>query len=87
MTEPASNVQPRSPIHLRLWLAVALAAVTVLGANAHLIYVATISQPPCVAHLRQGDGSIARGLFSAAQSSCTPQAAADAGHSAERDKP
>ena len=87
MKEPVANMQPNGRIHLRLWLAVALVAVAVLGANAHLIYVATISQPACVAHLRQGDGRVAHGLFNAAQSSCTPQAAADAGHSRERDKP
>jgi anti-sigma-K factor RskA len=55
----------------RIWLLLALAAAAVLAANAHLIYVATMSQPPCVAHLRQGEGNAARGLFSAAQSSCS----------------
>jgi hypothetical protein len=80
MNETASNERPGRRIHLRLWLVVALAAAAVLAANAHLIYVATISQPACVTHLRQGDGSVGRGLFSAAQSSCTPPPS-DAGHS------
>ena len=55
----------------RLWLAIGLAAAGVLAANAHLVYVATSSQPACVAHVRQGEGSAEHGLFSAAQSSCS----------------
>ena len=55
-----------------LWLPLAAAAVIVLGMNAHMIYVATISQPPCVAHLRLGEAQPANGLFTAAQSSCVP---------------
>ena len=55
----------------RIWLLLAIAVAAILAANAHLIYVATMSQPPCVAHLRQGEGDAARGLFSAAQSSCS----------------
>lgn len=73
--------------HRRLWVVVALAVAVVLGANAHLIYVAAISQPACVTHFRQGEGSIERGMFIAAQSSCTPLATPDAGHSREQDKP
>jgi hypothetical protein len=57
---------------IRLWLLLAVAAAIVLAANAHLIYVATMSQPTCVTHLRQGEGDSARGLFSAAESSCSP---------------
>jgi hypothetical protein len=54
-----------------IWLCVA-AGLAVLGAaNGHLVYVATTTQPDCVAHLRAGDG--ARGLYSAAKSSCTPR--------------
>lgn len=60
-----------------IWLAVAAGLLLVLGANAHLVYVAVISQPDCVAHLKPGesdgqsDGQ--RGTFSAAQSDCLPQ--------------
>jgi hypothetical protein len=57
----------------RIWLLLAIAVAAVLAANAHLIYVATMSQPPCVPHLKQGEGDAARGLFSAAQSSCSPK--------------
>lgn len=57
---------------IRLWLLIGLAAAAVLAANAHLLYVATTSQPACVTHLRPGEGSAERGLFSAAQSSCSP---------------
>jgi hypothetical protein len=43
------------------------------AANSHLVYVAMTSQPECVAHVRQGEGNIQRGSFSAAQSSCSPR--------------
>jgi hypothetical protein len=55
-----------------IWLPLAVAAAALLAANAHLVYVATKSQPPCVAHVQQGEGRPERGLFSAAQSSCSP---------------
>jgi hypothetical protein len=64
----------------RIWLLLAALVATVLAANAQLIYVATMSQPACVAHLKQGKGDAARGLFSAAQSSCSSPASAP-GHS------
>ena len=41
---------------------------TFLAANAHLLYVAILSQPDCVAHAKTGQG--APGQFSAAKSSC-----------------
>jgi hypothetical protein len=78
MTEPAPDKQSRTMTRIWLLLAVALAAV--MAANAHLIYVATISQPACVEHVTQGEGNAPRGLFSAAQSSCSPRTAG-AGHS------
>ena len=64
-----ADKRPRTTAHI--WLLLAIAVAAILAANAHLIYVATMSQPPCVAHLRQGEGDAARGLFSAAQSSCS----------------
>jgi hypothetical protein len=42
-------------------------------ANAHLVYMAVVSQPDCVAHIRQGEGASKDGKFSAARSSCTPR--------------
>jgi hypothetical protein len=50
-----------------LWL-LALAIAVVLGANAHLIYVATATQPQCVAHLK--DKGERPGEFRAARSEC-----------------
>jgi hypothetical protein len=44
-----------------------------LIANSHLVYVAIVSQPECVAHVRQGEGAAKDGKFSAARSSCTPR--------------
>jgi hypothetical protein len=55
-----------------VWLLLMLVAAIFLAANAHLIYVAAISQPACVEHLRQGHGDVERGHFAAAQSSCSP---------------
>jgi len=60
---------------IRLWLLLALAVAALFAANAQLIYLATVSEPPCVAHARQGEGRPEHGIFSAAQSSCTPRAA------------
>lgn len=57
---------------IRLWLLIGLAVAGVVAANAHFLYVAISSQPACVAHVRSGEGSTDRGLFSAAQSSCSP---------------
>lgn len=73
--------QPRSRTAIRLWLLLAVAVAVVVAANAHLIYVATKSQPACVTHLKQGEGDAVRGLFSAADSSCSPPTAVSAGHS------
>ena len=82
MSEPAiSDKQPRARATIRLWILVAAMAAVVVAANAHLIYVATSSQPACITHLRQGEGDATRGLFSAAQSSCSPEPAVNAGHS------
>jgi hypothetical protein len=57
---------------IRLWLLIGLAVAIVLAANAHLVYVAITSQPACVTHARPGEGSAEHGLFTAAQSSCSP---------------
>jgi hypothetical protein len=45
----------------------------VLIANSHLVYMAVVSQPECVAHLRPGEGASEQRKFSAARSSCTPR--------------
>ena len=76
-----SGKSPRPRTRIRLWLLLAAIAAIFVGANAHLIYVATTSQPACVTHLRQGEGDAARGHFSAAQSSCSPAPASNVGHS------
>ena len=53
-------------------LSVLAALLLLVGANAHLVYVAVTSQPDCVDHVRQGDA--ATGSFRAAKSSCSPGA-------------
>jgi hypothetical protein len=56
-----------------LWAAVGAGLLLLLIANSHLVYMAVVSQPECVAHVRQGEGAPEQGKFSAARSSCTPQ--------------
>jgi len=56
-----------------LWAAIGGALLLVLIANSHLVYMAIMSQPECVAHVRQGEGALKEGKFSAATSSCTPR--------------
>ena len=56
-----------------VWPAIGAGLLLLLIANSHLVYVAIVSQPECVAHVRQGEGSAADGKFSAARSSCTPR--------------
>ncbi len=56
-------------------LLIAGGLVLLVGANAHLLYVAVTSQPECVAHVRHGEGNVADNSFSAAASSCSPKAA------------
>ena len=50
----ASTIRPRPTGKAALWLLVVAALALVIGANAHLVYVALTSQPACVAHLRPG---------------------------------
>jgi len=73
-----ADQQPRVRPMISFWV---LRAAVFIAANAHLIYVATMSQPACLTHLKQGEGDATRGLFSAAQSSCSPPTAVNAGHS------
>jgi hypothetical protein len=56
-----------------VWAAVGAGLLLLLIANSHLVYMAVVSQPECVAHVRQGDGSARDGKFMAARSSCTPR--------------
>lgn len=52
-----------------VWLAVAAGLLTILLANAHLIYVAATTQSACVEHVVGGDPGVP-GKFSAAKSAC-----------------
>ena len=58
-----------------LWVAIGAGLLLLLIANSHLVYVAIVSQPDCVAHLRQGESDAHSASFSAAQSNCSPQQA------------
>jgi hypothetical protein len=59
----------------RLWLLIGAGLLLLVAANSHLVYVAMVSQPDCVAHLRQADDQrdIEHGRFRAAVSSCSLQ--------------
>lgn len=59
---------PRSRAFFLALAAAALAAI--LLANAHLIHVASTSQPGCVPHARADGTPRAPGVFGAARSSC-----------------
>ena len=50
---------------------VAAGLLALVGANAHLLYVALISQPDCVAHIRPGEAASGDHSFSAAKSACS----------------
>ena len=52
-----------------VWLAVLAGVLTVLLANAHLMYVAAVSQSACIDHVVGGDPA-EPGRFSAAHSAC-----------------
>jgi hypothetical protein len=75
MTEP-SVMQWSRRTKVAISLSVSAGVLLVVLANVHLIYVATISQPDCVAHVRQGEGGLVHRPFSAAQSSCSPRSVA-----------
>lgn len=70
MTAPLTleDGKGRRRLTRRLLMLTALVLVGVLlAANAHLVYVAFVSQPDCVAHLK-GEGE--HGTFRAAKSAC-----------------
>jgi hypothetical protein len=71
MSEISPDIRRSGRRTLSLCLLVASGLCLVVAANAHLVYVANISQPDCVAHVRQGEGSGELSRFSAAQSSCS----------------
>jgi hypothetical protein len=56
-----------------IWIGVTALVVVVLGANAHLLYVAIASQPDCVAHRKPGTVAGADSGYSAAESACSAQ--------------
>ena len=53
-----------------LALLVVLGLLTVVLANAHLVYVAFASQPGCVQHLKERGDATRPGSFRAAASAC-----------------
>ena len=50
------------------WAAVAISCSVFFGANAHFIYLASTTQPECVAHKKTGGNPDKE--FAAAKSSC-----------------
>lgn len=65
-----SGVRPRRTAMVRIAVAAAMAAgaAVFIGANGHMVYVAFLSEPECVPHLKaKGAGD---GEFRAAKSAC-----------------
>ena len=52
-----------------LSIAIGGAIALIVGAHAHLVYVAFASQPDCVPHVRIGE-TVGGGAYAAARSSC-----------------
>ena len=73
MTDAAGSARVPKVSSL-VWLAVGGGVLALAAANAHLVYVATTSQPDCVAHYRHGEERSAA-AYSAASSSCSPTTA------------
>jgi hypothetical protein len=69
---PLRRARTRTVVGLSLLAALLL----LVGANAHLVYVAVTSQPDCVDHVREGDAAKGQvqASFRAAKSSCSPGA-------------
>jgi hypothetical protein len=78
MNEFAIEPRRKGKTAIWLWLMVGCGVLALFAANAHLVYVASSSQPGCVSHLRQGDAGDAPGLYRAAKSACSPAANASA---------
>lgn len=68
----AATIKSRTMGTIVLWLILMAGAGLVTLGNVHLVYVAFVSQPDCVDHVKRGGGAAAQGQFSAASSSCTP---------------
>lgn len=66
-----ASIRSRRPL-LLVCAMVFLGLLVVVLANAHLVYVAVMSQPDCVAHIQASETPAPRGSFSAAKSACTP---------------
>jgi len=61
----------RLPRSRGFYVTLAIAALgAIVLANAHLVYVASTSQPKCVEHIRADGTAKAPGVFGAAKSSC-----------------
>jgi len=65
MTTPAPRTRAGRVL---IYLAVVVATLVVIGANAHLLFAAITSQPDCIDHLQVGHGQ--QGAFGAANSAC-----------------
>jgi hypothetical protein len=61
-------IADRARLFWGLFAGAAIAIVAV--ANAHLVYVATSTQPACVSHAKAGDQSKQAQSYSAAASAC-----------------
>ena len=67
MAEAMQQGRERKGWFRPLWF-LAIGVLVMLGANAHLIYVAVSSQPECIAHLKEMTGRPSE--YRAAKSAC-----------------
>lgn len=69
MSLPRDKTDSRKPLNWRVvsWLLAGVATLTVIGANVHLVSVATGSQPECLDHLKAEGRD---GAYRAAAPSC-----------------
>lgn len=75
MSAPAGTSRPNTPHTRQLyWRLISLliaggGVALLIAANAHLVYVARVSQPDCVPHAKS-PGDAGTGTFRAARSAC-----------------
>lgn len=59
-------------VHAVTWILVVGATLLFAAANWRMIHVAFATDPHCIPHKQLGDGSPRDGVFSAAESACSP---------------
>lgn len=61
---------PRLRQRTFFFLLAGIVLAVIIFANAHLVYVATMSQPDCVPHVKADGSPVPEGAYTVAQSAC-----------------